>query len=154
MSFTETGLSGSEFMGASGNTPLSPCFSGCAMEKPDCFPDDEKWEEYKRLWAYTVPKAPDSVDPCRDCIPSCRDEMTAKGLCAHPETVFIIFSPTYRKGDVAEPELIGVNGAVWSGWRDALLGKRGEVVSRCSDQELERMLAARPKRKKRESDAA
>lgn len=56
------------------------------QKHPQCFDSLEQWEVYKDLWQKSQGG---KVNFCLDCQPAYRDQMTAQGRCAHPETVFV-----------------------------------------------------------------
>lgn len=86
---------------------------------PTCFDDEKQWKQYQLLWKLSQGQT--RVRFCTDCTPEYRNEMTAKGRCAHPETVFI---------QQPDGETVGVDGTYWGSWVNALSGRRGTVLSK------------------------
>lgn len=87
------------------------------QQYPQCFDSPDQWAEYQELWKLSQGG---KVRFCLDCQPRYRDEMTKQGRCAHPETIFI---------KPPDGEMLGINGVIASGWKSALAGRRGIVLS-------------------------
>lgn len=86
-----------------------------------------------------------SIDYCRDCTAKYKGEMMTKGMCSHPETVFI-------RSDNLRGGLIGVSiskEGKTDAWEKAVMGMSGPVVGMPPDDVIARQLEAINTPKKR-----
>lgn len=87
-----------------------------------CFPGEDEWKEYESLWFINGEATKMSMEPCRDCTASYRDQMKRAGLCRRPETIFV------RQKYEGETCVIGLSSMQPSRWKRALLGIGSELV--------------------------
>lgn len=103
-----------------------------SAEPPKCF-TYEQWREYvvaSRLSAQTG-RGDAPIEPCRDCTKRYRDSMVQRGLCGHPETVFIRES---RSSEVVGVPLLDPRRP--RVWEQAVMGQSGQVVGLPSSENI------------------
>ena len=89
-----------------------------SCDRLDCFSVIE-WNE----WVCLAKATRTQLSPCYDCSIKHRDTMTRKGLCEHPETVFV----EMKNGDEINPSC-GISSLDGKYYRTILLGKPSEKI--------------------------
>lgn len=104
--------------------PIKVKSSKLPHDRLPCFSEIE-WSE----WAITANVTRAQKNPCFDCSVSHRDSMTSRGLCKHPETIFV----EMRSGGDIIPSC-GISSLDKRCFKGLLLGRPIEKIIRIKNQ--------------------